>query len=91
MRIIVERAKPSKPLKVVQAKYLNDYVVRVVFNDSTEKAVDFKSFLTKATHPEIAKYRDEKLFKKFKIVGGNINWNDYDLIFPIENLYIGTI
>ena len=91
MKITIEKAKSSRPLKIVQAKYLSDYVVRIVFNDSTEKEVDFKSFLTQTTHPEIAKYRDEKMFKKFRIVGGNINWNDYDLIFPISDLYLGAI
>jgi hypothetical protein len=91
MKIIVEKVKQDKVLQVIRAKYLKDYVVRVVFNDGTEKAVDFKSFLQKTTHPEIAKYRKENLFKKFRIESGNINWNDYDLIFPISDLYKGII
>jgi hypothetical protein len=27
----------------------------------------------------------------YKIVDGNLNWNDYDLIFPIEVLYEGKL
>lgn len=91
MKIVVERVTHRKVLQVVQAKYLKDYVVRVVFNEGTERVVDFKSFLQKTTHPEIAKYQNENVFKKFKIEGGNINWNNYDLVFPIADLYIGTI
>ena len=34
---------------------------------------------------------DKEKFKAFKIVDGNINWNDYELIFSIEDLYEGIL
>jgi len=34
---------------------------------------------------------NEKLFSNFAITDGNINWNDYELIFPISDLYNGKI
>jgi len=34
---------------------------------------------------------DESLFQGFSIVDWNINWNDYDLIFSIEDLFEGKI
>jgi len=74
-------------LKISSAKYLNDYVIRLKFSDGAEKLVDFKSFLCKSIHPSIKKYRDEKKFSSFSIVGGNLSWNDHELIFPIWDLY----
>jgi len=91
MRIIVEKTRPTKVIRVSSAKYLKDYVLRVNFSDGTERAVDFKSFLMKSTHPQITKYRKESVFKKFTIKDGNIDWNDYELIFPIDDLYNGKI
>mgnify|MGYP000072153443 CR=1 FL=1 len=91
MKIVRELSDPGKIVKIVSAKYLSDYVIRVRFDDDTNRVVDFKPFLTKATHPEITKYLKESNFKKFVIDNGNLNWNDYELIFPIANLYEGTI
>jgi len=49
--------------------------------------VVFLSFLSKSLHPSIEKYLDEKQFSNFNLTDGNLNWNDYDLIFPILDLY----
>jgi hypothetical protein len=78
-------------LVVSKATYIGDFVVRLSFSDKTEKLIDFKAFLSHAPHPLFLKYQDEKTFKKFKIVNGNLNWNDYEMIFPIEALYEGKI
>ena len=78
-------------LAVVNARYLGDFVVRVRFNDNTEKAVDFKPFLKNSHHPSIKKYLDESRFKTFKIKDGNLDWNDFDLCFPIFDLYQNSI
>jgi hypothetical protein len=53
--------------------------------------VDFKSFLETSSHPSIKKYLDETKFKQFIILDGNLNWNDYDLIFPIADLHQGVV
>lgn len=76
---------------VKKATYLGDYVIRLLFSDKTERAIDFKHFLRRSSHPAIKKYLKEELFKGFKIIHGNLNWNDYDLIFPIDHLYNGKI
>ncbi|MBI1768813.1 MAG: DUF2442 domain-containing protein [Bacteroidetes bacterium] len=91
MKITIEKSRQQKIVKVVDVKYLNDFVMRVLFDDMSEQVVDFKPFLSKASHPDIKKYFKESNFKKFKIIDGNINWNDYELIFPIEHLYKGQI
>ena len=94
MRILVdynEQESGLDQLKIDSAKYLSDYAIRIKFSDGTDKLVDFKPFLTKSLHPSIKKYLDEKKFSSFSIADGNLNWNDYDLIFPIWDLYNGKI
>ena len=76
---------------IVEAAYDLSYKVKIKFNDGINKTVDFEYFLTKSQHPSIKKYLDLNLFQKFKIVDGNLNWNDYDLIFPVWQLYEGKI
>lgn len=94
MRITVEyKDSESKlsSLKIDSAKYLSDYAIRIKFSDGNEKLVDFKPFLSKSLHPSIKKYLDENKFSQFSLTDGNLNWNDYDLIFPISDLYNGQI
>lgn len=94
MRIIIdynENESGFELLKVDSAKYLSDYAIRIKFNDGIEKLVDFKPFLSKSLHPSIKKYLDENRFSNFSLTDGNLNWNDYDLIFPISDLYNGKI
>jgi uncharacterized protein DUF2442 len=92
MRIYEEYIKYGSDLKQIQsAKYIGDYVIRIQFNNGHETIVDFKPFLSKSIHPSIKKYLDEELFCKYQIIDGNLNWSDYDLIFPIQDLYKGSV
>ena len=94
MKITVEYTsskRENEVIKIDKARYLTDFAIRVTFNNGVEKLIDFKPFLVNAIHPSIKKYLNETLFKNFKIVDGNINWNDYELIFPISDLYNGKI
>ena len=78
-------------IEVKSAQYIGDFAIRIFFSDGVNKLVDFKPFLEASLHPSIRKYLEESKFKVFNIVDGNINWNDYDLLFPIEDLYQGKI
>lgn len=78
-------------LEIKSAKYIGDFAIRILFNDGVNRLVDFKPFLESSLHPSIRKYLDERLFEKFDLIDGNLNWNDYDLIFPIDNLYEGRL
>lgn len=94
MKIIVDYKDSETGLnqiKIDSAKYLSDYAIRIKFSDGSEKLVDFKPFLSKTLHPSIKKYLDENEFSNFSLSDGNLNWNDYDLIFPISDLYNGRI
>lgn len=80
------------PLSIIKAEYIGGYKVKLFFNDKKTRVVDFGHFLSKNNHPQYDKYKKETLFKKYKIVNGNIVWGkDWDLIFPIYDLYKGTI
>ncbi|HZK75399.1 MAG TPA: DUF2442 domain-containing protein [Candidatus Kapabacteria bacterium] len=92
MRIIDKTGKSTGPyLSVIAAKYADGYRLQVTFNDGKTRIVDFEKFLKDAPQPWITKYRDLKKFKQFKVENGDVNWNDYELIFPITDLYQGEI
>jgi len=78
-------------IEIISARYIGDYAIRVFFSDGFGRLVDFRPFLESSLHPSIRKYLDELMFKDYQIVDGNLNWNDYDLIFPIEDLYEGIL
>lgn len=81
-----------KPLSIVKAEYVGDLSVKIVFNDNTTKIVDVGTFIKNHPHPQYNKYLNENHFKKFKIDLGNIVWGEnWDLIFPLEQLYKGKI
>lgn len=81
----------TKLISIKEAKYIDNYKIALLFNDGKENILDFKSFITKSQHPDIKKYEELKLFKKFNINCGELEWNDYDLAFPVYDLYKGKI
>ncbi len=94
MKIIVDYKDSESgfnQLKIDSAKYLSDYAIRIKFSDGNERLIDFKPFLSKSLLPSIKKYLDGNKFSNFSLTDGNLNWNDYDLIFPISDLYNGQI
>lgn len=78
-------------LEVLKATWIQDYLLEISFSDGKIQKVDFAQFLKNSKHPEIQKYLNLELFKKFEIKDGNLIWNDFDLIFPISDLYSAKI
>ncbi len=76
-------------IEVVRAEYLDGHRIHLWFNDGKDHIVDFAPFLQKARNPVLRKYRTVSEFQKFKIVYGNLDWNDYEMCFPIADLYAG--
>jgi hypothetical protein len=72
-------------------EYVNDYQLRLTFSDGLERVVDFKNFLNQSLNPMIQKYLDLEKFRNFSFDDGDLQWNDYDLCFPISDLYEGKI
>ncbi|MCF7817634.1 MAG: DUF2442 domain-containing protein [Kiritimatiellales bacterium] len=79
------------PVDVTGAHWLSGYVLEIVFSDGLSRTVDFEPFLSESVQPDIRKYMNVEMFKTFSIRFGNLVWNDYDMCFPIEDLYSGTI
>ena len=81
-----------KALSIRQATHLMDYKVEIVFNDNKTNVIDFGTFLTTHNHPQYNKYKEIENFKTFSIENGNIVWGkDWDLIFPVYDLYKGKL
>ncbi len=92
MRIVLDyNSSPTDLIEIATAKYIGDFVIKIFFSDGSKRLVDFKPFLESSVHPSIRKYLIEDNFKKYEIVDGNLNWNNYDLIFPIYDLYKGKV
>ncbi len=81
----------NKLLNIEKAKYLSNYKIYFKFNDGTEKIINFKKFLFQSLHKDIQKYQNKELFKNFNLEYGEIEWNDYELVFPIFDLYEGRV
>lgn len=79
-------------LMIINAKSLGNLTVELLFNDNTRQIVNIGEFIRRHPHPQYDKYLDENEFVKFSIDDGNIVWGeDWDLIFPIEDLYKSQI
>jgi len=78
-------------ISVKKAVYLKEYKIKLLFSDGTEQILDFKHFLFTANNPMTRKYLDTNLFEKFCIKYGDLEWNNYELCFPIWDLYEGKI
>ena len=81
----------NKVLNIDEAKYVNEYKIYLKFNDGKENTIDFKPFIFSSSHPDIKKYQNKKLFQNFHLEYGEIEWNDYELAFPIYDLYQGQV
>jgi len=78
-------------ISIQKAEYKGDYKIHFLFSDGVEKSVDFSNFLKNAKNPMTKKYLDKKLFQSFSLEYGDINWNDFELCFPLWDLYKGKI
>lgn len=74
-------------INIVTAEPLGSYRIRLAFDDGTVQCVDFRPFLSRSIHPAIRAYLDADRFSDFRIEHGDLVWGDYDLCFPIADLY----
>ncbi|HEY8689086.1 MAG TPA: DUF2442 domain-containing protein [Chitinophagaceae bacterium] len=81
-----------KSIAVKEVTYIDGYKLEIVFTNDKKKLVDFQQFLTTHSHPQYNKYKKTENFKRFKIENGNvILGKDWDIIFPVYDLYQGRI
>ncbi len=79
-------------LYIISAKDTGNLTVHLTFSDNTVQIIDIGDFIRKHPHPQYNKYLDPKKFRSFTIENGNIVWGkNWDLMFPIEQLYSGSL
>jgi hypothetical protein len=76
---------------VDRAEHAGDFKLHLFFTDGTDRVVDFGPFLHTSRNPLIRAYLDPARFAQFRIESGDLLWGDYDLCFPIADLYDGRI
>ncbi len=78
-------------LEITAARYLKNYQIEFEFNDETQTIIDFEPFLKQAKNPMLKKYLDLNQFRNFTVRDGDSDWNDYELCFPIADIYEGHL
>jgi hypothetical protein len=58
-------------IKVVDAEYVRDYLLRVRFTDGAEKVIDFSRWLRGEVFQSLTNRRE---FKRFFVAGGTVCW-----------------
>lgn len=81
----------AQVINVVSATLVGPYRLQLVFDDGIVKEVDFGPFLSRARHPEIRAFLDVARFGTFHIEHGELIWGDYELCFPVIDLYTNQI
>ena len=76
---------------VVSADYVGDYKLHLVFSDGAERIVDFAPFLKGSSNLLIREYLNLDKFRNFTLQYGDLVWDDYDLCFPVADLYEGKV
>ncbi len=89
--MISQKMPKYSVIDVIKAEYIPHYTIHLWFSDGAEQILDFEPFLQQSAHPDIRKYLNVELFRQFTIVHGRLDWNDFDLCFPIQDLYEGTL
>ena len=78
----------DRGIYVIKAEYVKDLTLDVFFSDAAVRRIDFGKFIRSNPHPQHSKYLDKSNFMTFSIENGNLVWgDDWDMIFPVEDLY----
>ena len=78
-------------LNITHVDPLGGYRLSLDFDDGSTQVVDFEPFLAASAHPAIRAYLDPDRFASCRIEHGDLVWGDYDLCFPIVDLYLNRI
>jgi hypothetical protein len=81
----------SKTIQISKVTLVKEFKLLIEFSDGKQQIINFEPFLAASLHPEIKKYLQPKNFKKFRVENGELMWGDFDLLFPIIDLYENKI
>ena len=75
-------------MRVIDVKYIREYIVEVYFYDGAVKQVDLKPFLFSGRYPLTKKYKKIELFKQVKVEHGHLSWGKHaEMALSGESLY----
>lgn len=75
------------PIEITGLTPTSDYRLRLTFNDGKEQEVDFLPFLSASRHPAIRAFLAPERFATYRLEYGDLVWGDFELCFPIVDLY----
>ncbi len=75
------------PIAITDISPTGDYRLRLTFNDGKIQEVDFLPFLSSSRHPAIRRFLEPACFAAYRLEYGDLIWGDYELCFPIADLY----
>ena len=78
-------------INILSAEWEGEYRIRLCFDDGSRQTIDFLPFLSQSRHPDIRAFLDPGRFRDFRLEYGNLLWGDFDLCFPIMDLYHNRI
>ena len=78
-------------INIIKANYVGGYTLELEFNDGKSQKVNFEPFLQKSLHPEIRSYLNQDKFTQFRVEYGDLVWGDFELCFPVKDLYANQI
>lgn len=76
---------------IKNARHVTSHILEVEFSNDESRIIDFASFIFSSGYPDYDLYKTEAGFLTFKTEDGNLNWDDYTMIFPVEDLYSGKL
>ncbi len=78
-------------VSIAEAAQVGPHRLRLTFSDGKVQLVDFGPFLAEHGHPAIRAWLEPEQFSRFRIEYGDLVWGDYELCFPIADLYENRI
>lgn len=78
-------------INIIAVRQVGDYRLHLRFDDGTEQTVDFYPFLSRSRHPEIRAWLAPERFASYRLEYGELVWGDYELCFPVIDLYRNRI
>ncbi len=78
-------------LTVGNVSHLAGHILEIEFSDGHKQVVDFAPFIFSNGHPDYDQYKKIDKFLAYEVIDGNLNWDDYTMIFPVEDLYRNTL
>ncbi|MBF0299320.1 MAG: DUF2442 domain-containing protein [Oligoflexia bacterium] len=77
--------------QITNVSYIKNYKLKIVFSDGHTSIVDFEEFICTSNNQDIIKYKNKKIFCRFNFKNGDLMWGDFEMIFPLIDLYKGKI